>query len=164
MRKLCIFATHHQFQLDSPTDSAFDALLRELIADHNVDSILEEASGLPPKACVEALADELGIRWANIDLTPEERALLPDAALTGQYDTLQDLTLHSQRESAWVRRISELVENSGLLIVGLCHVFSIGEKLCGLDFEVEAHVYDPRRIYNWGAARPRVSPPPIRPT
>jgi len=158
MRKLCIFATHHQFQVDSPMDSAFDTRLRELIADHSVDSILEEASGLPPKACVEALADELGIRWANIDLTAEERELMPDAALTGQYDTLQDLTLHSQRESAWVAKIPEIVVNSGLLIVGLCHVLSMGEKLRGLDFEVEAHVYDPRRIYNWEAARPRVSP------
>jgi hypothetical protein len=31
MRKLCIFATHHQFQVDSPMDSAFDGHLRELI-------------------------------------------------------------------------------------------------------------------------------------
>lgn len=139
-------------------DSAFDARLRELIGDHSVDCILEEASGLPQKACVEALADELGIRWANIDLTVEERSLVPDSALTGQYDTLQDLTLHSQRESAWVARISEMVEYSGLLIVGLCHLLSIGEKLRAVDFEVEAHVYDPRRIYNWAAARPRVSP------
>lgn len=31
MRKVCLFATQHQFQLDSPMDSAFDARLRELI-------------------------------------------------------------------------------------------------------------------------------------
>jgi len=157
MRKLCIFATQHQFQVDSPMDSAFDGRLRELIQDHQVDCILEEATGLPAKSCVELLADELGIRWSNIDLTAEQRKLVPDSALTGKYDTLQDLTLHSHRESAWVAKVSEMVVNSGLLIVGLCHVLSMGEKLRGLDFDVEAHVYDPKRVYNW-TGRPRVSP------
>jgi hypothetical protein len=77
MRKVCLFATQHQFQLDSPMDSAFDARLRELIQDHNVDCILEEATGLPRKSCVELLADDLKIRWDNIDLSvgqPEEDA------------------------------------------------------------------------------------------
>jgi hypothetical protein len=158
MRKLCIFGMHHQFQVDSPMDSAFDTRLRELIQDHQVDCILEEATGLPAKSCVELLADELGIRWDNVDLTVEERKDVPDSALTGKYDTLQDLTLHSRRESAWVAKISEKVVKSGLLIVGMGHVLSLGEKLRALDFEVEAHVYDPRRIYDWTTARPRVAP------
>ena len=157
MRKVCVFGTHHQFQEDSPMDSAFDGRLRELIRDHQVDCVLEEATGLPPKSCVELLADELGIGWENVDLTVEQRNLVPDSALTGRYDTLQDLTLHSQRERAWVTRVSETVVKSGLLIVGLFHVLSIGEKLHALDFVVEVHVYDPNRVYNW-IGRPRVSP------
>jgi hypothetical protein len=155
MRKACIFGTHHQFQCDSSIDSAFDTRLRELIADHQVDCILEEATGLPAKSCVQLLADQLGIRWANVDLTLEERKVMPDAALTAKYDTLQDSTLHSRRESAWVAKSSEMVVNSGLIIVGLCHVFSVAEKLRVTDFEVETHVYDPRSIYNWTAFRPR---------
>jgi hypothetical protein len=155
MRKLCIFGTHHQFQFDSPMDSAFDGHLRELIRDHQVDCILEEAAGLPTKSCVELLADELRIRWANVDLTAEERQLVPDSALTSMYDTLQDLTLHAHRESVWVANVSEEVANSGLLIVGLCHVLSVGEKLRGLGFQVEGHVYNPPRIYNW-KGRPTV--------
>jgi hypothetical protein len=158
MRKLCIFGSHHQFQSDVPMDSAFDGHLRELIRDHRVDCILEEATGLPAKSCVELLADELGIRWANVDLTREERKVIPDAALTAKYETLQDLTLHSIRERAWIAKASEIVVSSGLLIVGLCHAFSVGEKLRELDFEIEAHVYDPRRIYDWEKLRPRVSP------
>lgn len=157
MRKVCIFGTHHQFQFDAPMDSAFDGHLRELIRDHQVDCILEEATSLPAKSCVELMADELGIRWANVDLTAEERKLVPDSALTGKYDTLQDLTLHAHRERVWVAKVSEMVVNSGLLIVGLCHVLSLGEKLRGLDFEVEAHIYDPSRIYDW-TGRPTVSP------
>lgn len=149
MRKLCIFGAHHQFQADSLMDSAYNQRLRELIRDHQVDCILEEATGLLPNSCVEALADKLGIRWANMDLTVEERKDVPDSALTGKYDTLQDLALHSHRENAWVGKVSEMVVNSGLLIVGLGHVLSFGEKLRALGFEVEAHVYDPNRIYKW---------------
>jgi hypothetical protein len=155
VRKLCIFGAHHQFQADSLMDSAYDQRLRELIQDHQVDCILEEATGLPPKSCVEALADKLGVRWANMDLTVEQRKDVPDSALTGKYDTLQDLALHSHRENAWAGKVSEMVVNSGLLIVGLGHVLSFGEKLRALDFEVEAHVYDPNRIYKW-AGRPTV--------
>lgn len=148
MRKVCLFATQHQFQ-DFPMDSAFDGRLRELIHDHKVDCILEEATGLQPKACVELLADELKIHWDNMDLSVEERKGTPDAALASEYDTLQDLTLHSTRERAWVKRVSETVVQSGLVIVGLCHLLSMGEKLRAQDFEVEAHLYDPKRIYDW---------------
>ena len=139
-------------------DSAFDVRLRELIQDHKFDCILEEATGLPAKSCVELVADEFGIHWDNIDLTIAERKKTPDSALNGKYDTLQDLTLHSTREAAWVANISATVVQSGLVIVGLCHVVSLGEKLTELGFEVESHVYDPRRIYAWDRRRPRVAP------
>jgi hypothetical protein len=153
MRELCIFATHHQFQSDVPMDSHFHANLHVLIGQHKIDTICEEATGLTPKSCVELLADELGLKWRNIDLSIEERKLTPD---TGDGDSLQDLNLYEQRESAWVERISEAVANSGLLICGLCHAFTIAEKLRD-SFELEVRVYDPRRIYNWDG-RPRVSP------
>lgn len=139
-------------------DARFNQFLRELISEYKIDTILEEASGLPPKSCVELLADKLGIRWANMDLTAEERALIPDAALASIYrDTLQDLSMHAQRENAWVKKVaSETALNSGLLIVGVCHVFSVGEKLLNRGFDVKAHVYSPSRIFNW-AGRPRIS-------
>jgi hypothetical protein len=158
IRKICLFATHHQFQVDSPMDSAFDGRLRELIQDHNVDCILEEGTGLQPKSCVELLADEFGIHWDNIDLSVDERKETPDSALNGKYDTLQDLTLHSTRELSWVKKISATVVQSGLVIIGLCHVVSLGEKLMQQGFEVEAHVYEPNRIYAWDRPRPRVAP------
>ena len=76
-------------------DARFNQFLRYLISEYKVDTILEEASGLPSKSCVELLADKFGLRWANMDLTPEERKLIPDAALKSIYaDTLQDLSMH----------------------------------------------------------------------
>lgn len=139
-------------------DARFNQLLRELISEYKVDAILEEASGLPPKSCVELLADKCGIRWANMDLTAEERKLIPDAALTSIYaDTLQDLSMHAQRENAWVKKVMpETALTSGLLIVGVCHVFSFGEKLLNRGFDVKAHVYMPNRIFNW-SGRSRIS-------
>jgi hypothetical protein len=106
---------------------------------------------------VELLADKCGIRWANVDLTAEERKFIPDAALTSVYETFQDLSLNAHRENAWVKKIvSDSELSSGLIIVGLAHVFSFGEKLLKLGFDVEAHVYSPNRIFNW-SGRPRIS-------
>jgi len=119
-------------------DSAFNQRLCELIRDHKVDTILEEAAGLHPKACVELLADELNVRWLNIDISAEKRKLVADSALTSMYDTLQDLNLHTQRENVWLVEISKAVTSSGLVICGLCHVLSLSEKARWLDFEVEA--------------------------
>jgi len=155
MRKLIIFGTHHEFQCDPLMDRFFDSNLRSLIAQHRVDTIYEEATGLPQKSCVERLADELGIKWANIDLTVEERKQIPDR---GDDDQIQDLDLHEQRENAWVERILERQGESGLLICGLCHTFTIAQRLRG-QFDLTIHVYDPRRIYNW-SGRPTVNKPP----
>jgi hypothetical protein len=131
--------------MDIPINGVFRSHLNELIQDHQVDTIVEEATGLPPKSCIELLADNLSIRWKNIDLTTKERALIDDAALRSKYEFVQDLTLHHRRESVWVVRISEAVINSGLLICGFGHVLSLGEKLRWFDFEIEAHIYCPRR-------------------
>jgi hypothetical protein len=156
MRKLCVVATHHEFQMDSPMDFSFDRFLRDLIRLHKVDVILEEATGLPPKACVEVLADRLNLPWMNVDLDVESRKLVPDSSATSMFGSFQDLVFHAQRENVWVVKTSGTVTNSGLLICGLCHVFSFSEKLRWLDFEVEAHVYDPSGIYDW-SGRKRVS-------
>ena len=74
----------------------------------------------------------------------------------GNGDSLQDLDLYVQREKEWIHRISAAVTNSGLLICGMCHTFTMADKLREL-FELEVHVYDPRRIYDWDG-RPRVPP------
>ena len=149
MPKTCVFGTHHEFQQHSPVDYGFYKRLRRLIKDRAVDTIFEEATALPPKSCVELVADEMELAWLNVDLTKEQRNNLPDPALAGRYDTLQDLNVHMKRENAWVTVISESGSCSGLLVCGLCHVFSVAEKLCAQGFEVETHVHNPDSIYHW---------------
>jgi hypothetical protein len=145
MRKISIFGVHHKYQCESPVNNYFRQHLCELAENHQVDFVLEEASGLPPKSCVEVLADTLGIPWKNVDLNPEERSLVGDAAIDSLYDTFQDLNFNECREWTWAVRASAAVVDSGLLVCGLCHVFSLAERLRCLGFEVEAHVYSPRR-------------------
>lgn len=145
MRKLCIFGIHHQFQFDQPMNGYFASNLRALIDMHRVDTICEEATGLPPKSCVERLADELGIQWRNIDLTRQERKLLSDRSDVH----LQDLELQERREKTWVVRISEAVTESGLLICGVAHALSMAQRLKG-EFQLEVHIYDPVFIYAEG--------------
>jgi hypothetical protein len=152
VRKICIFGAHHKYQFGSPINPFYAQHLRELIRDHQVDTVFEEATSLPPKSCVEVLAEGLGIDWMNMDIGREQRATIDDAALRSRYDTFQDLTLHECRERFWIDRISESESGSGLVLCGSCHVLSLGERLRRLRtrtelpcFEVEAHVYDPRR-------------------
>lgn len=96
-------------------DSAFHTNLCAVIEQHKVDTVCEEATGLPPKSCIESLADGLGISWANIDMTVDERKSLPDR---GDGDQIQDLDLFEQRENAWVERVSDAVTERGYWFVG----------------------------------------------
>jgi len=145
MRKICIFGVNHKYQLENPIHRVFRQHLCELIKDHRVDTILEEGTGLAPKACVEVLANTLGVQWRNVDPSREQRELIGDAASSSPYDTFQDLNFHECREWVWAVRASAAVIDSGLLVCGICHVFSLAGKLCWLGFEVETHVYGPRR-------------------
>jgi hypothetical protein len=147
--RVCIFGAHHEFQEHVPIDYGFYKRLRRLIRDHAVDAIFEEATGLRPKSSVELIADEVGIPWSNVDLSKDERENLPDSALRSTHDTLQDVNMHRQRENAWVKRVSESGSRSGLLVCGLCHVLSVGEKFYSQGFDIETHIYSPNNIYCW---------------
>ena len=152
MRKVCIFGAHHKYQLEFPINPFYAQHLRDLVRDHRVDTLFEEATGLPPRSCIEVLAESLNIGWMNVDFSREQRSSIDDAALRSTYDTFQDLTLHERRENYWIERISDTKTRSALVLCGSCHVLSLGVKLLRLKmaegiqcYEVEAHIYDPRR-------------------
>lgn len=144
MRKICIFGVHHKYQSEIPINPFFRQNLCDLAKDHQIDSILEEGTGLAPKSCVEVLADTLGVRWKNVDLSCGQKKLLEDAVTFPRYEFFKDLNFHECREWVWAIRTSATVIDSGLLVCGMCHVFSLAGKLQWLGFEVEAHVYDPK--------------------
>jgi hypothetical protein len=44
--KLCVFGSHHKYQSESPINSFYAQHLRELMKDHQLDFIFEEATSL----------------------------------------------------------------------------------------------------------------------
>ncbi len=154
-RKLIILGTHHEFQLDDPMDSSFHSTLAYWIQHNKVDTIFEEATTWTPatKLCVQQLADELGLKWKNVDLTIEERKSLTDKSV----DEVYDFEFYDYRERVWGDRILEAPSKSGLLVCGLGHMFSMAQKLKDV-CDVTTILYDPRRIYDW-QGRPRRVPP-----
>jgi hypothetical protein len=102
---------------------------------------------------VQELAVELGLEWKNVDLTKEERKSLTDNSV----DEVQDFEFYDRRENVWVDRILEAPSKSGLFVCGLCHMFSMAQKLKDA-CDVTTIMYDPRRIYSW-EGRPRRAQP-----
>jgi hypothetical protein len=109
---------------------------------HAVDLVAEEASGINGKTFAQELLDASfhGVLWSNVDLTSEERKVLPDINPLG-IGTLVDFDFNMARERAWVERTARAVKNSALLVCGYCHVFSVAEKFRATGFEVELNVY-----------------------
>jgi hypothetical protein len=95
-RRLIIFGTHHQFQLDDPMDSNFHSMLAYWIEHAKVDTIFEEApTHASTKLCVQDLALELGLDWKNVGLTTEERKSLTDDSV----DEVYDFEFYDRREN-----------------------------------------------------------------
>ena len=139
--KVCILGVHHAYQYEVVRPKYFQEL-RNLIEIHSVDLVAEEASEINGKTFAQELLDVSfpGVLWSNVDLTSEERKVLPDINPLG-IGTLVDFDFHMARERAWVERTTKAVKNSALLVCGYCHVFSVAEKFRAAGFETEINVY-----------------------
>jgi hypothetical protein len=141
-RKVCILGTHHDYQ----DRVRLPKLLQNvdcLIQIHNVDLVAEEATGIGDAGYIRVLVEKMqGVTWKNVDLTREERSLVPDLN-PDSYGTQIDYDLYYLREWVWVIRTSKYMNDSALLICGMCHLFSIAEKFRAVGFEIETHLlYD----------------------
>jgi hypothetical protein len=105
-----------------------------------VDLVAEEFTAPGKASYAERIAAIHRVRWRNVDLTAEERKLVPDLNPLS-LGTLQDFDLHSLREWVWVTRTASAMEYSVLLICGLAHTTGIAAKFESVGFEVEMHVY-----------------------
>jgi hypothetical protein len=141
-RKICILGTHHDYQYRAPRLTYLQNV-KALIIDHAVDLVAEEATGIPDNTYAQCLIQSVfksQISWANVDLTAEERKVVPDLNPMG-IGTLVDLDLHTLREWVWVVRTSKAMKDSALLICGFAHTFSLAEKFQCSGFEVQVNVY-----------------------
>ena len=128
----------------------------ELITIHKVDLVAEEAldkHNTYARQFVEGLKTKLkrDIEWKGVDLSPDERKLVPDENPLG-IGTLCDLDFQLAREWAWVVRTSKAMKQSALFICGWSHALSLSEKFRWAGFAVETHVFfdkqDADRIRN----------------
>jgi hypothetical protein len=138
-RKICIFGTHHAYQYRA-VRTAYLQHVRDLISIHSVDLVAEEATGIDGASYAQRLIESLfksQISWKNVDLTRDERRIVPDIG----GGTLVDFDLHTLREWVWVIRTAKAVKSSALLICGFAHTFSVAEKFQFAGFQVETNVY-----------------------
>jgi hypothetical protein len=142
-RAVCIFGTLHDYQFKAVRQGYLQNVA-DLVAIHQADLIAEEATGLPTtyaRQFVERCRNKnLDLEWENIDLTREERKLVPDENLSG-IGTVQDLDFQIAREWTWVVRTSRAMKTSALLICGWVHALSVAEKFRWAGFTVEVNVY-----------------------
>ena len=139
-RKVCIFATHHDYQICVQRPK-FLQNIGYLIEIHSVDLVAEEATGLEDGSYARGFVKRVpGVEWKNVDLSREERELVPDLNPRG-IGTQVDHDLHNLREWVWVIRTSKAMNQSALIICGLCHLFSLADKFQATGFEVKTHSY-----------------------
>jgi hypothetical protein len=136
--KICIFGTHHAYQYQTKRRKYFQNV-EALIEIHSADLVAEEAGGLPT-TYAQDIANKALVVWKNVDLTREERKLVPDLN-PYSIGTQIDFDLHSLREWVWVIRTAKSMKNSALLICGLAHTMSMAAKFQSVGFDVETHVY-----------------------
>jgi hypothetical protein len=140
--KICILGTHHAYQYQAPRFRYLENI-KNLIEIHSVDLVAEEATGISGASYAQVLIKRVfasRITWKNVDLTVEERKIVPDINPMG-LGTLQDFDLHTLREWVWVIRTSKAMKDSALLICGLAHTFSVAEKFLLAGYAVETNTY-----------------------
>ena len=136
--RICIFGTHHAYQYMT-TRRKYSQNVECLIQIHSVDLVAEEASGLAT-TYAKLIANKANVLWKDVDLTPEERMLVPDLNAMS-IGTQIGFDLHSLREWVWVIRTAKSMKHSALLICGLAHTMGVAAKFQSVGFNIETHVY-----------------------
>lgn len=163
-RLVVLLGTIHELQgaekrSRNVSDPQYQPLLNELIAEHRLDFIFEEASGLGPTTA-KRLADALGAdRYLDVDPPFEERntfgipptrtnqsvmlgSPFPDPSTIRFYDKVF-YEVHEKREQVWIARIAQQEFNKSLMICGQNHILSIAFRLRAANFDVKAFSYAP---------------------
>lgn len=155
-RKICIFETLHDYQIDVPRPQYLNNL-NCLVSIHCVDLIAEEAVEALNTYARKLVNEEYkakgrsNISWKPVDLDRGDRAKVSDINRFG-IGTIVDLDFQTIREWVWLVRTAKAMKDSALLICGCAHTFSVAEKFRWTGYDVEVHVFfdntDMNRIRN----------------
>jgi len=161
MKKAVLIGTSHSIQRN---DRAFGSYIEELCNEHNICAIAEEIDN-KSKSIAAILSDKLGIKYAIVEPTPDERRNLHIERendivyeLTMKYST-ENLstepssqnwpsepyddyanrvqTTYRQREGEWIKRIENLNIWPVLIICGKDHLEDFSKLFIssGIDLE-----------------------------
>jgi hypothetical protein len=152
--KLVVLGTSHQLQgtnfLRSIDDECYRDLVEQLILEHKIDFIFEEAAGRVPthaETLAKALAEP--IRHMDLDPSKDEREKHGLSRETGGgyvvdlwqappcIGRVEHVDEHAAREEFWLKRIRGEGFSSGLVICGQAHSLSFAFRLSNAGFEVE---------------------------
>jgi hypothetical protein len=156
MTKLVILGTLHQ-ELGHSANSEFRAALTLIIEANDVGVIFEEWSDTQPKSFANHLAEEFGLKWADIGTPNLSKFQTYDPVINALgFDPMKldavrvprygPLPAQRAREEAMITNIVSFLPNSwssGLLIVGASHLHSMMDRLAQT-FEVEGFSWLPK--------------------
>jgi hypothetical protein len=162
-RFVIVFGTTHRLQgavrgRSNIDDPSYAELIGRLISEHQIDFVLEEATGLGPTTAekialcrwgqnhyldVDPLKGErtnYGISlgtgsWFAID--PEDSQKSKDVAC---WDYVEE---HEKREKLWLQRVEGASFTRALMICGAAHLLSFSFRLRSAAFDVKALYYMP---------------------
>jgi hypothetical protein len=138
-KRVCVLGTHHAYQYKTVRTKYFENV-SALIEIHSVDLVAEEATGIERDTYAKKIADIRKVSWKNVDLTSEERKLVPDINALS-LGTQIDFDLHTLREWVWVIRTAKNMKQSAMLICGFAHLMGVASKFYSLGFAIATEAF-----------------------
>lgn len=142
-----VIGTDHRIQNSEP---GFAALLRALLEQRYFEpltAIAEEYHDNLQGSTARRLAEELNLRWYNVDMSTEEKhntgILAEQRSRPGMFQEAVTFRLPSDdvREEAWVKKLTEGQSGTTLVICGYLHFEALVQKL-----RAGGHIVD-KRVY-----------------
>lgn len=166
-----VLGTYHELQGSKRRPGIIDdplylELITDLIHDHAIDFIFEEATGLGPTTAEDLSAKLVGAnRYLDLDPPTQKRQMfgIPREAnepvMLGTpmsnppnvgWANWQPIRMDESREKLWLERMKGQPFNKALMICGVAHMLSFAFRLQDANFEVKAIDYLPRHKITGG--------------
>jgi hypothetical protein len=141
-----VIGTDHRMQ---NSEAGFEGLLRAWLSRQFFEplgAIAEEYADAIGSSIGQRLATERGLRWYNLDMTPDEKhraGILADQRrrpISTEKISFRVPT-DDVREEAWTRKLMESEAGTTLVICGYLHYEPVGKKLQAMGCTIDKRIY-----------------------
>lgn len=142
-----VIGTDHRVQQG---DKGFEGLVRGLIEYQffePLEAIAEEYAANVGISVCQRVAQERGLRWYNLDMTPEEKRaagiLVEQRSRPMMFQESVACRLPSDdvREDAWVKKLASSAPGTTLVVCGYLHFEPLVQKLRAKGYVVDKRVF-----------------------